>query len=70
MYECPNCGKLIEEDKCECGFNVNETLSCPYRISNKCIHESKECDVYGLDYELCDIYLHKTGISTKKRNDL
>ena len=63
MYECPNCGKLIDEDTCECGFDVNETLGCPYKISGNCIHNQKECKVIGLDYELCNIYLHKAGIN-------
>lgn len=62
MYDCPKCGKEIDTDTCECGFNVNETLSCPYLISGNCIHTNKECDVYGLDYELCSVYLHKSGI--------
>ena len=62
MYNCPQCGKEIDTDTCECGFDINETLSCPYIISGNCIHTNKECNVRGLDYEDCHIYLHKAGI--------
>ena len=66
MHTCPNCNFDITDNSeiCpECGFDFNTTLSCPYKISNKCIHRQKECGVYGLDYELCELYLHKSGIS-------
>jgi len=59
---CPQCGKDFEEDICECGFDLNETLTCPYKLSGNCIHTEKECDVYGLDFEDCQLYLDKAGI--------
>jgi len=62
MYQCPQCGREIETEICECGFNINETLSCPYLMSGNCIHTHNECNVYGLDYEICETYLHKSGI--------
>lgn len=66
MHECPKCGFNIEkifEDRCpQCGFNFNYLLTCPYRLSNKCVHNSKDCYIEGLNYELCEIYLHKSGI--------
>lgn len=60
--QCPRCGKEIELEVCECGFNFNETLSCPYLISNACVHTQKQCNVYGLGFEDCSLYLHKAGI--------
>jgi len=67
MHECPQCGfdiTQIGEDKCpECGFNFNYLLSCPYKISGKCIHNQKDCYIEGLNYENCTIYLHKSAIS-------
>ena len=62
MYSCPNCGKEIDTDTCDCGFDINETISCPYLMSGNCIHTNLECSIQGLSFELCDIYLHKAGI--------
>lgn len=62
MYPCPNCGKEIDTDICDCGFNINETITCAYKISGNCVHTNKECNIEGLNYELCEIYLHKSGI--------
>ena len=33
-----------------------------FKISDKCIHTNKDCYIEGLNFELCEIYLHKTGI--------
>lgn len=66
MYSCPNCNTEIEEEICpNCGFDINTTLSCPYKISKKCVHNKQECPNYGLKYELCQIYLIKSGIGVK-----
>jgi transposase-like protein len=64
MNTCPNCGFESEDlEKCpECGFNFNYLLDCPYKISDKCIHTNKDCYIEGLNFELCEIYLHKAGI--------
>lgn len=62
MFECPNCGKEIDTDTCECGFDIAETLGCAYKVSGNCVHTHKECTVRGLAYEDCDVYLHKSGI--------
>ena len=62
MYMCPQCGKEIDTEVCECGVDINETLGCAYKISGNCVHTNKECNVRGLDYEECEIYLHKAGI--------
>ena len=66
MHECPNCGFNIQEDNIEkcpnCSFNFNYLLGCPYKISNKCVHTSKDCYSEGLNYESCSMYLHKAGI--------
>lgn len=66
MFECPNCGFIIEQEEMECcpkcSFNFNYLLQCPYKISNKCVHTSKDCYLEGLNYENCFIYLHKVGI--------
>lgn len=62
MYTCPQCGKDLETDTCECGFDINETLGCPYKISGNCIHTHIECNINGLGYEECGVYLHKSGI--------
>ena len=64
MYNCPQCGNEInDEEICnKCGFNINETLSCPYKISGNCVHNQTECKINGLNYEDCEIYLHKAGI--------
>lgn len=59
---CPNCGKELNTEVCECGFNFNLYLTCPYIMSEKCIHTNKECKIYGLCFEDCEIYLHKSGI--------
>ena len=56
MYMCPQCGKEIDTEVCECGFDINETLGCAYKISGNCVHTNKECNVRGLDYEECEIY--------------
>ena len=67
MHECPQCGFNIEDSSIEicpkCSFDFNATLSCPYKISNKCVHRNSKCDIYGLNYEDCSIYLHKSGIA-------
>ena len=66
MHECPECGFSIQDSSLEicpeCGFDFNDTISCPYKISNRCIHYQKPCPIHGLDYEDCKIYLHKSGI--------
>ena len=66
MHTCPNCNFDIDDSSIEvcpqCNFDFNTTLSCPYRISNKCIHINKVCEVYGLNYEACNIYLKQSGI--------
>lgn len=62
MYNCPQCGKELEGEICKCGFDINETLSCPFKISLRCIHTSEKCEIEGLDYEDCEIYLSKAGI--------
>ena len=62
MYFCPKCGKEIEEEICECGFDINETLSCPFKISLRCIHNNEKCEINGLNYEDCTLYLEKAGI--------
>lgn len=67
MHECPRCNFKIEQafnDHCpNCGFNFNYLLNCPYKLSNKCVHIHKDCFIEGLNYELCEVYLHKSGIS-------
>ena len=64
MYNCPQCGFEIDnEEICpRCGFDINTTLSCPYKISKRCVHSGTSCNVYGLNYEDCNTYLHKAGI--------
>ena len=66
MFECPKCGFDIEDDdleKCpKCGFNFNTLLNCPYKINGKCIHNSLDCYIEGLSFELCEMYLHKNNI--------
>lgn len=65
MHDCPQCGYTIEDEGCErcpeCGFNFNYLLDCPHKLSNKCIHNGKECYIEGLNFEACQIYLHKIG---------
>ena len=65
---CPSCGFNIEDSSIEicpnCYFDFNTTLSCPYKISNRCIHLQKVCEIAGLAYEDCKIYLHKSGIGS------
>ena len=67
MHTCPNCGNNIKELDVyicpECNFDFNSTVSCPYKISNKCVHKKIECTINGLDYELCKLYLHCSGIT-------
>ena len=67
MHECPNCGFQIEDSGLEicpnCNFNFSSTLSCPYKISKRCVHSHNVCNVIGLDYESCKVYLHKSGIA-------
>ena len=62
MYNCPQCGKEIETEVCECGFDINTTLSCPFKISLRCVHSQEKCEIFGLDFEDCEIYLAKAGI--------
>ena len=64
MQTCPNCGKELSDitEKCECGFNFNGTLDCPYKISLRCCHSGDKCEVSGLDFEDCNVYLKKAGI--------
>ena len=62
MSICPKCGKEVKLEVCECGFNFNDLLTCPYKISNKCIHNQNKCEIYGLNFEDCKMYLHKSGI--------
>ena len=68
MHECPECAFIMEDSSVEicpnCGFDFNATISCPYKISNRCIHNQNVCAIYGLNYEDCKIYLHKSGISS------
>jgi hypothetical protein len=64
MHECPQCAAVLDQDeeRCpKCGFNFNYLLDCPYKME-KCIHTNKQCYIEGLNYELCEIYLHKAGI--------
>lgn len=67
MHDCPNCGFTINDMNKEicpnCNFDFNDTISCAYKISNKCVHTNKECNIRGLDFELCKIYLHNSGIT-------
>lgn len=66
--DCPNCGMIMEIDQevCNmCGFDFNDTLQCPYRISNRCIFSQLECKKIGLQYENCQTYLTKSGIVVK-----
>ena len=67
MHDCPNCGNTIKDSSIEicpnCNFDFNDTISCPYKISNRCIHLNKPCTIKGLDYEVCKIYLNKSGIA-------
>lgn len=67
MHECPQCGFNIEDSSIEicpnCQFDFNTTISCPYKISKRCIHSQKPCQIYGLNYEDCKLYLHKSGIN-------
>ena len=65
MQICPQCNNEFEDslERCpQCGYNFNAILNCPYKISLKCIHNSKDCFIEGLNYEMCEIYLHKAGI--------
>lgn len=66
MHECPNCGFDMEDDSLEtcpkCGFNFNYYLDCPYVMGNVCIHNNQPCYIEGLNYESCQVYLHKAGI--------
>ena len=67
MHQCPQCGFEITDVNIEicpqCEFDFNDTLSCPYKISNRCVHNGVPCAIKGLDYELCKMYLHKSGIT-------
>lgn len=66
MHSCPKCGNLFENEEstlCECGFDFNNTITCPYKISNKCVHTNIECKVIGLDYEDCEIFNNKSGMN-------
>ena len=62
FYNCPNCGKEISTETCDCGFDINETLSCPYKVSLRCVHTSEKCEINGLNFEDCPLYLQKSGI--------
>lgn len=64
MSDCPNCGNDMNEDEIcnNCGFNFNDTLTCPCKVSLRCIHTEEKCEVVGLDFEDCSIYLTKNGI--------
>lgn len=64
--ECPNCGNIMRdtEEVCiKCNFNFNDTLSCPYKVSGRCIFTQETCNIKGLGYEECSIYLHKAGLA-------
>ena len=66
MHMCPNCGNELKEDDIEkcpnCDFDFNDTLTCPQKVSNRCIHTQQVCDIQGLNFELCKTFLHKTGM--------
>ena len=65
MQICPQCNNEFEDnlEKCpRCGYNYNTFLNCPYKISGNCVHLQEECDIQGLNFEDCTIYLHKSGI--------
>lgn len=66
-HTCPVCDYIFEnafEDVCpNCSFSFNETLICPYKISQKCVFQNQECDIEGLNFEDCKIYLKEAGIS-------
>lgn len=68
MYECPNCGSMLETvETCpNCKYNIACTFSCPFKVSGNCVHEHIECNIEGLDYEVCKIYLKQAGIKTKE----
>ena len=64
MNICPQCGKELDDREiCDvCGFNFNYTLSCPHKLSGKCVHNQKDCFIEGLNLEDCQLFLHSTGI--------
>ena len=70
MHECPNCGFEIEDTEVEicpkCNFDFNDTISCPYKISRRCVHTRRECNIRGLNHESCRLYLQKSGIIPSK----
>ena len=65
-HMCPNCGTDIEDSFQEicpnCKFNFGETLSCGYNINGNCVHTQRPCEMSGLDFEDCKLYLVNTGI--------
>ena len=67
-HMCPNCGYefgLNEEFETvckKCGFDFNTTIACSSKYQGKCLNTGEVCEVYGLDFEDCPIYLKKTGI--------
>lgn len=67
-HMCPNCGYefgLNEEFETvckECGFDFNSTIACADRYKGKCLNTNESCDIYGLNFEECPIWLHKVGL--------
>ena len=68
MHICPQCNYEFEneyENICpKCSFSFDETLSCPYKISEKCVFTEADCLIKGLNFEDCKIYLKEAGINT------
>ena len=65
MHMCPECGFEIEDpaqEICKCGFDFGTTLDCPYKISGNCVSLKTKCNINGLDFEDCKIYLKDAGI--------
>ena len=67
---CPQCGFEIVEFNLElcpkCGFDFNSYIDCPHKISNRCVHSGLKCDVAGLNYEICKVFMHKCGLDKRK----
>lgn len=66
MHICPECGHEFEkqtEEICpKCGHNFNNELTCPMKVSLRCIADGKKCQITGLNFEDCAVFKHKNGL--------
>lgn len=63
-FMCPNCGNIITDSDVytcpNCTYDFGQLISCVYLDDDKkCFLTGEPCNIKGLDYENCEIYINK-----------